>query len=199
MTCEILDLFAKRHSFYDINSFLPLNKEEISKLIRRALEIYPSPFNSQSARIVLLFDKYHADFWKIVEHTLLKSAPTEKAQAIEDKISTFAHGAGTVLFYIDQRVIETQERNFPLYAVHFKNWGYQCNAILQFMIWCAFANLQIGASLQHYNPIIDDEVKKTFHISEDWELAAQMPFGGIGQMPPSHSVDKLDDKLIILN
>lgn len=198
MTCDILDLFTKRHSFYEINSSLPINKDEVSETIRKALELYPSPFNSQSARIALLFDRHHADFWKIVEQTLLKSAPSEKAAAIQNKIASFAQGAGTLLFYIDKSVITAQEKDFPLYAIHFKNWGYQCNAILQFMIWSAFANRQIGANLQHYNPIIDDEVKATFHISEDWELVAQMPFGEIGQTPPPHTTDNLDEKLIIL-
>lgn len=197
MTCDILELFAERHSFYEINTSLPLSEEEISKIIRRTLELYPSPFNAQSARIVLLFGKHHVDFWKIVEQNLLRNAPKEKAQAILNKISTFAHGAGTVLFYIDKQIIETQEKNFPLYAANFKNWGYQCNAILQFMIWSAFANRKIGASLQHYNPIIDDEISAAFHISENWELVAQMPFGGITQTPPSHIIDNLDEKLII--
>ena len=33
------------------------------------------------------------------------------------------------------------------------------------------------ASLQHYNPLIDDAVKKQWGISENWKLIAQMPFG----------------------
>ena len=37
----------------------------------------------------------------------------------------------------------------------------------------------MGASLQHYNPLIDDEVKKTFNLPLEWRLVAQMPFGSI--------------------
>lgn len=34
-----------------------------------------------------------------------------------------------------------------------------------------------GANLQHYNPIIDDEVKQAFSLPDSWRLIAQMPFG----------------------
>jgi predicted oxidoreductase (fatty acid repression mutant protein) len=35
----------------------------------------------------------------------------------------------------------------------------------------------MGASLQHYNPIIDDEVRATWNLPEHWKMIAQMPFG----------------------
>ena len=62
----------------------------------------------------------------------------------------------------------------------------QCH--LQFMIWSALANQNIGANLQHYNPIIDEKVKTEFNIPDTWELVAQMPFGGITIEPTPHPV-----------
>lgn len=47
------------------------------------------------------------------------------------------------------------------------------------LIWSALEAKGLGANLQHYNPIIDDEVKKTWNINSDWELVAQMVAGGI--------------------
>lgn len=35
----------------------------------------------------------------------------------------------------------------------------------------------LGASLQHYNPLIDDEVRKRWSLPREWKLIAQMPFG----------------------
>ena len=35
----------------------------------------------------------------------------------------------------------------------------------------------LGASLQHYNPLIDEEVKKQWSIPPNWKLIAEMPFG----------------------
>jgi len=49
--------------------------------------------------------------------------------------------------------------------------------MLQFSVWVALAESGIGASLQHYNPIIDEEVAAAFHIPKTWKMMAQMPFG----------------------
>ena len=51
----------------------------------------------------------------------------------------------------------------------------------QYEIWTALASLDIGANLQHYNPIIDKEVSSTWNLDDDWELNAQMVFGSIEQ------------------
>ncbi len=32
-------------------------------------------------------------------------------------------------------------------------------------------------NIQHYNPIIDDAIKKEFQVPDSWVLVAQMPFG----------------------
>lgn len=55
MDNNILDLYAKRHSFYSITNDCPLTAEEIENLVQKSLELYPSPFNSQSARVMVLF------------------------------------------------------------------------------------------------------------------------------------------------
>ena len=39
--------------------------------------------------------------------------------------------------------------------------------------------LGLGANLQHYNPLIDESVKKRFEVPATWKLVAQMPFGEI--------------------
>lgn len=198
MTCDIMELFAKRHSFYEINNHLPVQSLEVVALIKDALKLYPSPFNSQSARVVLLSGSQHLAFWELTKQELFKSAPKEKYDGINTRISSFAKGFGTLLYFIETDIVQKQEQQMPLYATNFKNWAYQCNAILQFMIWSAFANKEIGASLQHYNPLIDETVKTTYNLPESWELVAQMPFGGIGATPPPHSVSDLEEKLLIL-
>jgi predicted oxidoreductase (fatty acid repression mutant protein) len=55
--------------------------------------------------------------------------------------------------------------------------------MLQFTIWTALRELGVGANLQHYNPVIDDAVKKLFDVPASWKLIAQMPFGGIVAEP----------------
>ncbi|MPN06814.1 hypothetical protein SDC9_154071 [bioreactor metagenome] len=34
-----------------------------------------------------------------------------------------------------------------------------------------------GVSLQHYNEIIEEQVKNQWNIESNWKLIAQMPFG----------------------
>jgi predicted oxidoreductase (fatty acid repression mutant protein) len=70
-------------------------------------------------------------------------------------------------------------------------------AMLQFMIWTSFAQKNIGASLQHYNPLIDNIIKQQFKINQDWKLVAQMPFGGVVEEPKAHEVKYINESLIV--
>ncbi|SKA04671.1 hypothetical protein SAMN02746042_01278 [Fructilactobacillus lindneri DSM 20690 = JCM 11027] len=49
----------------------------------------------------------------------------------------------------------------------------------------------IGASNQHYNPLIDEEVAKEFNIPDDWILRAEIPFGSIEA--PAGEKDYMED------
>lgn len=197
MKQDILSLFAKRHSFYELNNIVPFSDKEIARLIEENLKLYPSPFNSQSARIVLLLGERHLKLWNIVLQTLIPLTPENKLTTLSEKISKFSKAYATILFYIDKNTVQSLKDKFPLYAANFDNWSYQANAILQFMIWTSLADNAIGANLQHYNPIIDEKVKATFNISSDWELVAQMPFGGIVSTPTPHIVEDIKKSFVI--
>lgn len=41
----------------------------------------------------------------------------------------------------------------------------------------ALQGLGFGANLQHYNPLIDETVSKTWEIPREWNHIAQMVFG----------------------
>ena len=49
----------------------------------------------------------------------------------------------------------------------------------QYFMWCALEAAGCGVNLQHYNPLIDEQVKKTWDLPGHWNLKAQMVFGGI--------------------
>lgn len=194
---DILTLMAKRHSFYDINNNLPIEKDKIIEIIKKCLEIYPSSFNTQSARLMLLWGPEHQNFWSLVEKDLLKIAPIDKNETIKKRISSFAKGRGTILFFDDKDIVKGLEKKMPLYAENFNNWSNQGNAILQYMIWTALANHSIGASMQHYNPLINTSVQQAYKLPQNWELVAQMPFGGIENMPQPHSFENIEEKLMV--
>ena len=70
-----------------------------------------------------------------------------------------------------------RNRCFKVKKMH--DWTFEANGMLQYMVWTALADKHIGASLQHYNPLIDAGVKARWKLPESWRLMSQMPFGNI--------------------
>lgn len=176
---NFLELIKKRRSIYSIGKNLELTPSEIEELIQEAVKHSPSAFNSQSSRVVILFNQSHENFWNIVLDVLKTIVPAEALAGTEQKIQSFAAGAGTVLFFEDQDVIKGLQEQFELYADNFPVWSEHSTAIAQFAVWSVLAEQGLGASLQHYNPIIDEKVNTTFNIPTQWKLRAQLVFGSI--------------------
>lgn len=175
-------LVEKRRSIYALGNNLPVSNDEIVKLVEHAVLHVPSAFNSQSTRIVVLFGDDHNKLWGITEDKLRSIVnDDEQFASTKQKIDGFRAGAGTVLFFEDHSVVRDMQAAAPLYADKFPIWAHQTSAMHQYEIWTALASLDIGANLQHYNPIIDKEVGSTWSLNDDWELNAQLVFGSIEQ------------------
>ncbi len=180
MSNQFLELIQKRRSIYAIGRNVQHSPEQLTEIIKSAIKHSPSAFNSQTARIVMLFNAEHEKFWNIVKETLKQFAANAEAAAKTDaKINGFAAGVGTVLFFEDQDLVKNLQEQFPLYAQHFPAWSEHSTAIAQFSTWTALAVEGIGASLQHYNPVIDDKVHEEWQIPAHWKLRAQLVFGSI--------------------
>ncbi|GAA5543186.1 MULTISPECIES: nitroreductase family protein [Brucella/Ochrobactrum group] len=167
----------KRRTQYALGKNLPLAKEQVAELIREAVKHTPSSFNSQSSRAVILFGAESDKLWNIAKEELRKIVPADAFAQTEGKLNSFAAGAGTVLFFEDQNVVKGLQEQFALYADNFPVWSEQSGGMAQHSVWTALSDAGIGASLQHYNPLIDAEVAKTWDIPSSWKLRAQMPFG----------------------
>lgn len=171
------EMIKKRRSRYMITNASPITNQQIEEMVSKVITYTPSAFHSQSSRVVLLFGKEHQKIWSIVKETLRKRVPADKFADTEAKINSFAAGYGTILYFEDMDTVKKLQDSFPTYADNFPIWSNQSAGMLQFALWTALANEGLGASLQHYNPIIDDEIKETFKIESNWKLIAQMPFG----------------------
>lgn len=172
----------KRRSIYALSDQLPVSNDDIVKLVEHVVLHTPSAFNSQSARIVVLFGDDHNKLWQLTEDTLRDLVDSEEQFAsTKQKIAGFKAGAGTILFFEDHSVVRDMQAAAPLYADKFPIWAHQTNAMHQYAIWVALASINVGANLQHYNPIIDKKVADEWNIDEHWELNAQMVFGAIEQ------------------
>lgn len=176
---SFIEQIKQRRSIYAIGKNVSQKPEQLDAVIQEAIKQSPSSFNSQSSRAVTLYGESHTKFWEIVRETLRKMVPEENFESTSQKIDSFSAGYGTVLFYEDQDVIKDLQDQFPLYADNFPVWSEHSSAIAQFATWTALAEINIGASLQHYNPIVDEEVAQTFDIPANWKLRAQLVFGSI--------------------
>ncbi len=172
-----------RRSIYGLGKDIPVGKERVQQIVEHAVRHVPSPFNSQSARALILFGKESDRFWSLVKNALRPLVPSDAFPKTEEKIQGFAAGAGTVLFFEDMKVVSGLQERFPLYADNFPVWSLQSNGMVEFAVWTALAVEGIGASLQHYNPIVDEAVRGAWNLSSSWKLLAQMPFGSI-DVPP---------------
>ncbi|MFC7442823.1 nitroreductase family protein [Laceyella putida] len=168
---------AERRSIYGISKEAVVSDERIQEVVNHAVKHTPSSFNSQSARVVVLLGEHHDQLWDITKETLRKIVPADQFGSTEEKMNAFRNGYGTVLFFEDQEVIKSLQEQFALYKENFPVWSEQSSGMLQFVIWTSLELEGFGATLQHYNPLIDDEVKQKWNIPDSWKLIAQMPFG----------------------
>ena len=76
-------------------------------------------------------------------------------------------------------------------------WVQQANGILQYMIWQTLAENNIGASLQHYNEVIENDLPDLLKLPKNWELVAEMPFGSINKEPAEKTFLPLEERFKI--
>jgi len=177
MAKDFYNAVKERRTIYGISKETTISDERIEKVIKDAVKHTPSAFNSQSGRVIVLFGEKHNKLWDITKEALKRIVPEDKFASTEEKINSFHSGYGSVLFFDDYSIVESLQQQFPSYKDNFPVWSMQSNGMLQYVIWTSLENEGLGASLQHYNPLIDDEVKKEWHIPNNWKLIAQMPFG----------------------
>ena len=188
MRRSFIEAVAHRRSYYHLGNNVKISNAEILSAIDALLLSVPSPFNIQSARLVVLLGDQHVALWDIVESTLKTLVDAEQFKTTQHKIDkAFRSGYGTILFYEDEDKLDELRKIAPKYAEYVSNWSEQSSGMLQFAIWTALEDMGLGASLQHYNSLIDDAVRKRWLIEKNWRLIAQMPFGSPEQTPEPHT------------
>lgn len=198
MTRNFKEAIKNRRTYYTISNSSPISNKEIEQIIEIALANVPSAFNSQTARIVLLLGKNHTKFWDITKEALKKIVPEESFKTTETKINDcFNCGYGTILFYEDEEIVKGLQHAFPAYQNKFPQWSDHTSGMHQFAIWTMLEDAGLGASLQHYNPLIDEAVAKEWHINPEWKLIAQMPFGSPTGKPGDKEIKPFDQRFLI--
>lgn len=186
----MIDAVKKRRSIYILGRDLPISEDEVLRLIEKATECTPDSYNMKSARVVVALGEKHEQLWDLVYDTFEGKVPRAK-------IDNFRKAYGTILYFRDMETVHNLEAKYELYAPKFNPWSNQACGMLQITMWNLLADVGIGANLQHYNPIIDEAVRKMFDLPEAWELNAQMPFGSIEGAPKEKVPEDIGNRVKI--
>ncbi|EJO5347362.1 nitroreductase family protein [Clostridium botulinum] len=198
MKKDFYEAIKERRTFYSISKEAAVSDDRIKEVIDHAVKHTPSSFNSQSARVILLLEEKHDKLWSITKEALKKIVPEENFGSTEEKINSFANGYGTVLYFEDMNVVEDLQKQFSLYKENFPIWSQQSSGMLQFVIWTSLEIEGFGASLQHYNELIEEDIKKQWDIPSNWKLIAQMPFGKPIMNPDEKKYKPLEERIRII-
>lgn len=198
MRCIEQDSLSRRRSIYQLNDHLPISEICFMETIESCVKHCPTAFNIQSARLAVLFGKQHKLLWQTVWEALQAVITSKQQEAVKKKIDGFARAAGTILFFEETKSLMALKKQFPQYAKNMRIWTQQANGMLQYMIWQTLAENDVGASLQHYNELIEKKVNALFDLPKTWELVAQMPFGAIESEPMEKTFLPLNERIRVL-
>ena len=174
---SFVEAVTNRRSIYALGKNIPVLESEVMAAVERMVKEVPSAFNMQSARVVVAMKEHHENIWEITESALKKIVPEDQFDNTQKKLDGFAAGYGTILFFEDSDTIYEMQKKYPAYKDNFTIWAAQANGMLQFAIWTALEDLGLGVNIQHYNMLIDEDIRKIFNLPDSWDLVAQMVFG----------------------
>ncbi|YCI79061.1 nitroreductase family protein [Bacillus sp. R1-10] len=195
MTKDFYTAIKERRSYYGINKEVQVSDDKIKEIVEFAVKHTPSAFNSQSSRLVVLTGSAHDKLWDITTQALRKAVGEGDFSGTQQKMDSFKAGYGSILFFEDESVVKSLQEQFATYADNFPIWSQQTSGMHQLVVWTALEAEGLGATLQHYNPLIDDEVKKEWNVPSNWKLIAQMPFGNPTAQPGDKEFKPLEDRI----
>lgn len=195
---HLQDIFANRRTIYALTDQLPVSEQAVVDAVEHAILHTPSAFNSQTTRITVLFGEAHKRLWDIAEANLRQIVGDNDFSSTKQKMDGFRAGAGTILYFEDNDGIKALQEQFAIYADSFPVYAEHTNAMHQYAVWTQLSNLGIGASLQHYSAVFEQDVAQAFNIPNNWKLIAQMPFGGIAAQAGEKEFAATEARLMVV-
>lgn len=176
-----VELVEKRRSIYALGTDSQYSKKDIENRVREIVKQVPSAFNSQTTRVVILFDEANEKFWDHIYDVQKDVLEGEIWDMMSGIMTGAKNGIGTVLFFEDRDAV----KEMPAQGVREEAYKQNNNANAQYAVWLALAEMDLGASLQHFNvgyeQGFDKGTKEMFNLPESYEMLAQMPFGSVEQ------------------
>ncbi|KAE8154271.1 Nitroreductase-like protein [Aspergillus avenaceus] len=199
-TATLLELVKSRRTYYGLKAESPISDDAIQSIIQDSVLHVPSSFNTQTSRIVLLLKEEHEKVWDIaikVMEGLVEAGKVPKEMFenhTKPKLLSFRAAYGTVLFFVDYDSLAPIKEKFAIYADKFDPFALESNAMSQYLVWVALQSEGFGANLQHYSPLIDEEVRKTWDLPASWKMDAQLVFGAPTSEPGEKAFSPLEER-----
>lgn len=209
----LFDALDARRTWYSLDKTLPppVTGQRIRQLVQDALQTVPSAFNSEPNRALVLLGPEHDRLWDAIAAARKATLSAEQwASSAAAKLAAHRAAAGTVLFFIDRRVVERYAADVPAYAAEFPVWARESGGMLQLAVWTALSAEGLGANLQHFNgplaapaaPADGGEgaaaALEAWGVRPGWEVTAQLVFGGrVGDAPPPKGKIPMSEKLVV--
>ena len=178
MKINIKQSLENRHFYYALEDNSNLTTEQIENIVHDATAhlSYPLANDSQSVRMVLLPGLYHYRLWEVTKNMLKAIISAELYSSVEKRIDyIFADSNGTVLFYEDQGNVRDSQKISSFAASENSVFSERTPVMYRLALWLMFEHEGMDASLQPYSPLIDEVVRKKFHLPTGWKLITQMP------------------------
>ncbi len=195
---SIIELIQNRRSIYDLGKIFPTGEIDVNALVKECVTWCPSAFNSQTSKAVVLYGENHQKLWNLLKEKMRLVAKGSALIEVLVKIDGFINAHGTILFYENQETIKAMEDHFPIYAHNFQNWSQQSSGMLQFAIWTGLREIGLGANIQHYNELIEEDLYPLFNIDRKYKLISQMPFGDIKELPGEKKLTDIEERFAVL-
>ncbi|KAG5947811.1 hypothetical protein E4U53_006381 [Claviceps sorghi] len=193
----LLQMAESRRTIYALDKTLPIPASRIVELVNETTLHTPTSFNSQTTRVVVLLGPEHDKLWDLTTSILRAIVPDDAWKHTQDRMTGFKNAAGTVLFFVDQNALLATQATYTTYADRFPNWASQSAGMQQHLLWMALELEGLGASLQHYNPLIDDKVAETWGLPKTWSLNAQLVFGGRAGDAGDKAFQPLEERVMV--
>ncbi|CAG7994429.1 unnamed protein product [Penicillium olsonii] len=199
-TTSLLELVKSRRTYYGLKAESPIADDAIEQIVRDSVLHVPSSFNTQTSRVVLLLKEEHQKVWDIAINAmegLVAAGVVPKDQfesSTKPKLNAFRAAYGTVLFFVDFESLAPIKEKFAIYADKFDPFATESNAMSQYLVWVALQSEGFGANLQHYSPLIDEQIAKTWNIPASWKLDAQLVFGTPTSEPGEKAFAPIEDR-----
>lgn len=187
-----------RRSMYELDDQIEVDFEVIKDVITQTQLNAPTAMNSQSARLIVLTGKAHRKHWDEVAKILAARIPAERFAKTAKKLAKFQAAYGTILFFEDMQTVGQLQHDYPTYAATYLDWSHQANGMLQFALWAELEALGLGASIQHYTPLIDERVRELWQAPAEWQLITEMVFGNPIAPAQPKSLLPIETRLIFI-